>query len=198
MAASARKRHVSRRIHPRLRVLAAAGCAVCACLAGGPAFSDDTPAAGEYEVKAAFLFNFLRYIEWPDEKDPKAAGAPLAIGILGENPFGEAIDKLSTRSVRGRPVEIRHCRSAEEAGQCALLFVAGSEAPRLDAILKSLAGHPVLTIGDTPGFAEAGGAVELYLEGTQVRFKVNLDAAERSRLKISSKLLRLATVVRSR
>jgi len=168
---------------------------LCACLTAGRANASDGRVAGEYEVKAAFVFNFLRFVERP-ESDSESVEQPFVIAILGDNPFGNAIQRLSTRTVQGRAVEVRHCRSAEEARQCAVLFVCASETHRLDTILRHLEDRPVLVIGDTTGFAEAGGIVELYIEGTQVRFRVNLDAAEQAGLKISSKLLRLAKIVR--
>jgi len=168
---------------------------VCACLTAGQANASDARLAGEYEVKAAFVFNFLRFVERP-ASDAESLEQPFVIAILGDNPFGKAIDRLSSRTVQGRAVEVRHCRSAEEVRQCAVLFICSSEMHRLDTILRHLEDRPVLVIGDTPGFARAGGIIELYVEGTQVRFRVNLDAAERVGLKISSKLLRLAKVVR--
>lgn len=165
--------------------------------AAGHARAQGTPAVGEYEVKAAFVFNFLRYVAWPEDASAPVC-KPLTIAILGEDPFGKSIRRLSTRSVQGRPVAVRHCRSLQEVQTCALLFVCASEVHRLDTILKSAEDLPILVVGDTPGFAEAGGTVELYVEGTQIHFKVNIDAAKRSGLEISSKLLRLAEVVRRR
>jgi hypothetical protein len=152
----------------------------------------DTPRAGEYQVKAAFILNFANFTDWPD--DP-ASGRPLTIGILGRDPFEGAMDSLKGKTVKGRKVVIRHYGEPEEATGADILFIGASERRSLPHILKTLRGRPVLTIGDYPGFAHAGVMINMVLVQKRVGFEVNLQAAKQSGMRISSQLLRLAKEV---
>ncbi|GAB4263327.1 MAG: hypothetical protein Kow0092_14140 [Deferrisomatales bacterium] len=154
----------------------------------------DTRPFREYEVKAAFLYHFTKFVEWPLE----ALGGPeqpFVLGILGEDPFGAALDPLVGRSVKGHALEIRHYRSAEEAAACHLLYVSRSEWPRAARALDSVSSRPILTVGDADGFAEGGGMIGLLTRGERVRFEINLRAAREAGLQLSSKLLYLAVRV---
>jgi hypothetical protein len=154
--------------------------------------------APEYDVKGAFLFNFTKFVEWPmaafaDEH------SPLKLCVLGENPFGKALLKGLTESeVGGRKLIFTHLESANNLEACHVLFVSRSERDRLPQILAGLHNAPVLTVGDMPAFLEQGGMVNFILEGSKVRFDVNLEAAEPAGLKISSRLLALAKHVKGK
>jgi hypothetical protein len=144
----------------------------------------------EYQVKAAFLYNFARYVEWPEDAAPA-----FRICVLGDDPFGATLpDAVRDKRVRERPVEVAHPDPGDLAG-CHLLFVAASEAPLLPRLLAGVGGAHVLTVGESEGFTRAGGMIRMRIEENKVRFDVNLEAAQRVGLRISSQLLKLATQV---
>ena len=149
----------------------------------------------EYEVKAAFLLNFAKFVEWP----PKAfreAGAPLVIGILGENPFGETLSQLAEgETAQGRPIEIRQIKGPDESNNCHILFLSRSVAGQTDDILQRLQGLPVLTVSEKDNFVRRGGVIGFALVDKTVRFDINAKVAETIQLKISSKLLAVARSV---
>ena len=156
------------------------------------------PALTEYQVKAAFLYNFAKFVEWP-QASFKEAGAALVIGILGQDSFGEVLDRtVENKLINGRPIKVKRFGVDEDPGDCHLLFISRSEAERMGEVLSRLRGRSVLLVGETDGFLELGGMISFYLEDQRVRFTVNLDAAEGVRLKISSKLLGVAKVVRAK
>jgi hypothetical protein len=153
-------------------------------------------AASEYEVKAAYLFNFLKFVDWPDEafSDPLA---PIVIGVVGENPFGNALPQVVIgKTVRGRDLVIRNYRAGEDLRGAHILFISESEKKRWPVIFAALRGSSVLTVSDTEGFLESGGMIQFLLEDGRVRFAINVEAAGRARLKMSSKLLSLAKAVK--
>jgi YfiR/HmsC-like len=149
----------------------------------------------EYEVKAAFLYNFAKFVEWPAASFPDAA-APLALCIHGPDPFGPFLDTLvQGEAIGGRRLVVERGRPAERLRGCHVLFVARAERERYAELLAGLEGASVLTVGEGPGFLTAGGLFRFVLEGGKVRFEANLPAIERSSLKVSSKLLRVARPV---
>jgi hypothetical protein len=153
------------------------------------------PAPTEYEVKAAFLYNFAKYVEWPSAP---AADAPFVICVLGQDPFGGLLDQtLSGKSIRERPLEVRRCAGVEEAAQAQIVFVGTSERADLPRILQALHGRPVLTVGEMDRFAERGGMVGFRVQGELVRFDINADQVAKAGLRMSSQLLKLARIVRS-
>lgn len=146
----------------------------------------------EYQIKAAFIFNFAKFVEWPAAAFEKAS-SPIIVGVIGENPFQDALEKtIKSKTVDEHPVIIMQFRAATDATNCHILFISSSEKARLPQILKQLKGRSVLTVGEMPGFTEAGGMINFVLEGTKIRFQINNDTANSVGLKISSKLLRLA------
>jgi hypothetical protein len=160
----------------------------------------DTPTASptEYEVKAAFLYNFARFVEWPAETrhDP---GAPFVIAILGRDPFGSVIDEtVAGKRVAGRPIEVRRVARVDEVREAQIVYVSPSERPNMAAVLKALERPGVLTVGDTDGFATHGGAINFTVQARRVRFEINPAVAEQAGLKMSSQLLKLATLVAGR
>jgi hypothetical protein len=163
-------------------------------LAAGP--SPAQMALREYDVKAAFLRNFATFAEWPATAFPQP-DSPFVIGVLGEDPFGPILDQIMNGEHIGkRPVLVRRCKRLDDARSCQLLFISASEAARLDEILRRLDGLPVLTVGDTPDFAEKGGQIG-FVTTTSVRFNINQQAVRNAGLAISSKILHLAQLVQS-
>jgi hypothetical protein len=158
-------------------------------------YGQPSPSATEYQIKAAFLFNFVKFVEWPSDSFPSEA-APLQICVLGQNPLGQELENLTRgKTVSGRALEINHVSSLQRAKTCQLLFVSSSERRRTQEILAAMEEASVLTVGDEEGFARAGGVINFVFENDRVRFEINVDAATRARLKISAKLLALAKLV---
>ena len=151
--------------------------------------------AAEYEVKAAFLFNFARFVEWPPGAFASPT-APIGVCVLGEDPFGDALNRVVAGKTLGdRSLAVRRGKKVKELGGCEIIFVSSSEHERVPEILQELGKAPVLTVGESADFAAEGGDVQFTLEDNHVRFLVNVDATERAGLKVSSKLLTLAHVV---
>ncbi|MDW8238957.1 MAG: YfiR family protein [Acidobacteriota bacterium] len=149
----------------------------------------------EYEVKAAFLFNFAKFIEWPAQHLPHA-GSPILIGILGEDPFDDVLDRvIKGKSIDGRPVLIKRAKTVEPLRSCHIVFVSRSERKRLSQIAGALAEAGVVTVSDMEQFLEHGGIINFVIENNRVRFDINKRMADRAGLKISSKLLVLAKSV---
>jgi hypothetical protein len=148
----------------------------------------------EYKVKAAFIYNFTNYIEWPERAFPDDSKY-LTIGILGRNPFGNSINLLAGKTVSGRKIVIRHIYKIEEALECQILFISDSEQKNAARILRFLRGRPVLSISDQKGFCQAGGIINLITIKKRVRFDINALAAKRAGIQIGSQLLNLANDV---
>ncbi len=154
------------------------------------------PAAREYDVKAALLFNFSQFVEWPEAAMP-GAREPFVIGILGTDPFGSALDDLvANERVQGHAIEIRRYRSVEEVSS-QILFVGYAERRRLGATFEVLNGKPILTVIEYRGtsFEADGGMIALVTDGGNIRLLVNLNAVRAAGLVISAKVLQLADVV---
>jgi len=147
----------------------------------------------EYQVKAAFLYNFMKFVEWPG--DGLNNPGTLTLGILGRDPFGDALDEVRDKTAKGRRVVIVHLHGIEEARECDLLFVCASEKGRLPQILRGVQSARVLTVADQEGFCQAGGIINLVFVNNRVGFEVNVAAANRVRLRVSSQLLKLARLV---
>lgn len=148
--------------------------------------------AGEYQVKAAFIVNFLNFIEWPENSLPADT---ITVGVLGRDPSDGAIDALKGITVRGRQVIIRHYDGPDEARNAALLFICPSEKRSLPLILRTLRNRPVVTVGDQQGFARHGVMINMVLARKRVGFEINLPASQRAGVRISSQLLKLAKEV---
>ncbi len=151
----------------------------------------------ESEVKAALLYNFTQFVEWPAEAFD-APDAPLVIGVLGHDPFGRALDDLVKNETVGRHrIEVVRFRDVEEAASSHLLFISASERAASGAILNRLQGRPILTVAEFESFLERGGIVQLHRgPNNKVRLRVNLAAAREASLTLSAKLLRVAETVR--
>lgn len=167
--------------------------AVSACAA--PLASAETTPSREYQVKAVFLFNFLQFVDWPPASFPDDT-APLRIGVLGDDPFGPALEEaVRGESIRNRTLVIRRAHRVEDLADCQLLFICKSEQRKIDAILGRLATRPVLTVSEAAGFARQGGIIAFYQDGKKVRFEINPSVAQKSGLKLSSQLLGLGRIV---
>lgn len=146
----------------------------------------------EYRVKAAYLLNFTRYVEWP----PSAftgPGDPLRVCVLGSDPFGDVLEQtLAGRTAQGRPVQLLHVESAAQARRCHVVFISGEEWARHPDVLAAVRSAGVLTVGEGSRFAESGGVLSFVPVQRTVRFAVNLGASEEARLRISSRMLELA------
>ncbi len=164
----------------------------CALAAPGAARAQSL---SEYEVKAAFLYNFTKFVEWPPSAFAEGNGE-LRICVLGEDPFGRSLNAAVGvgEEVEGHKLVVWRPDTLAHAAGCQILFVSRSERERLPQILAPLKSSPVLTVGDTKGFLDQGGIVNFILEGSKVHFEINPAAADQAKLKISSKLLRLARI----
>ena len=151
----------------------------------------------EYKVKAAFLYKFTKFIEWPANVF-KGADDPILLCILGNDPFGDALNSLNDKTVGGRKIAVKTSSDPESVNGCHIIFVSESEREILSTILKAVKNRHALTVGDMQGFAEAGGVINFFMADNNVRFEINVDAAQREGLTISSQLLKLAKIVREK
>jgi len=149
----------------------------------------------EYDVKAAYLFNFGKFVRWPSTA--KQPGRTFDICLLGQDRFGGTLDKVTAgENINGQPVAVKRLATPADAASCQIVFIDRSEEKRLTTLLPALDRSGVLTVSDIPGFSEHGGMIQFQLAGDRVRFEVNLGAAERAGLSLSSDLLKVATKVR--
>ena len=156
--------------------------------------SGDAQGAREYELKAAFLYNFAKFVEWPAGTFPDD-GAPIIVAVVGDDPFKGLLDALAGKSANGRQVVVRRLNVGQDLRSCQVLFIGSSEKKRLVQIMASVAGTSVLTVGEMEGFVNLGGMIRLTMEESKVRFEINAGSAKRAKLRISSKLLSLAKEV---
>jgi hypothetical protein len=176
----------------RFAVAALAGLLSIACVRWVSAQSN---ASSEYQVKAAFLFHFAQFVDWPPEAF-KDAATPLTYCTVGEDPFRGALDgSLNGKTIEGRPVRVLHFQKAQEIQGCQILFLGIPEKKFVSTTLATLRASPVLTVGESENFVQQGGMIGFFVEDNKVRFEINLDAAERAKLKISARLLALAKTV---
>jgi hypothetical protein len=146
------------------------------------------------EVKAAYLFNFAKFVEWPGGES--AAAGPLLLGVMGSDGVADALARIVRgKAIGGRALEVRRATSADNLARFHLLFVGTSQQPNLGEFLRRVDGSGVLTVSDIESFCRLGGTIGLVLEENRVKFEINLEPAERARLKVSSKLLNLARTV---
>ena len=153
------------------------------------------PKPTEYEVEAAYLSNFGRFVEWPAR--PGAANDPFYVCVLGQDYFGPLLDSaLKGETIGSAPMAARRISGVEEAAGCRILFISTSKEPQLSATLAALGKLNILTVSDIPGFTRRGGMIQFVLDGNRVRFEINLAAAQRAGLTLSSELLKVAVTVR--
>ena len=176
----------------------ALACLLAALAASSPARAGPAPGGRpvkEYDLKAAFLFNFAQFVEWPSEAFP-SADAPIIIGVLGDDPFGESLDEIvANEAVRNRRLVIKRFHSVEEIGPCHILFISPTESTSLSRVLASLRHRSILTVGETPDFATRSGMIGFVVSNKRLKLRINLAATRAAQLTISSKLLRQAQIV---
>jgi len=154
------------------------------------------PVADEYQVKAAFLFNFAKFVEWPPSAF-KGPDDPIAICVLGQDPFGSALeDAVRDKTVANRTFVVRDVSNDQQASKCQIVFVRASEQKHFRPLLEELKGYSVLTVGESEDFTANGGIINFKLKEARVRIEIDTGAAERAKLHISSKLLSLAEIAR--
>jgi len=147
----------------------------------------------EYQVKALFLLNFVKYVDWPAE-----ASSPIVIGILGQDNFGDSLtDAVAGKNIDGRSIVIKHLSADNDPSGCTILFISSSETSRLSQILGKTSALPILTVGETESFLQNSGIINFTLQDGKIRLAINLKAAQKVNLQISSKLLSVADVVRN-
>ncbi|HUB68461.1 MAG TPA: YfiR family protein [Candidatus Methylacidiphilales bacterium] len=169
--------------------------ALCLAAGGQGSIRAQSDSAKEYQIKAAFLFNFTQFVKWPDNSFP-SPDAPFDIGILGDDPFGPALEE----TIRGEEIEnhrltVVHAQRIEDLEGCQVIFVSRSEESHVGEILSQLDSRPILTVSEVDSFARDGGDIDFYLANGRVRFEINPHSAQRCGLKISSQLLTLGKIV---
>ncbi len=164
------------------------------CREAAPAVEGQDRPAGEYQVKAVFLYHFAQFVQWPPEAFPEK-DSPLVLGILGRDPFDTQLETVVRgESIGSHPLKVVRFDRVEQVGDCHLLFVSASETPRLAAVLRALRNRRILTVGESEGFCRTGGMVALLTRRGRIRLRVNLEAVQAAGLAMSSKLLRLAEI----
>ncbi len=161
----------------------------------------DAPDSSEYLIKAGFIYNFAKFVEWPSAAFAQP-DSPIVIGVLGTDPFGSVLDRLvQDKKIGPRGFVVRRykwgkdLKDLKDLRDCKILFVSASEKAHADEIIQLVKWLPILTVGETPGFAERGGVIRFTVEDNRVRFEVNVDAAHQADLNISSRLLTLAKII---
>lgn len=189
--------HVFRGSSPAARLALRIGCALlCLFVAFPMGAAVSAQPVSEYDVEAAYLYNFGKFVRWPDsaQKNPT-----FDICILGDDPFGGTLDKLiANDQMDGKPIRKRIIGRSAEATGCAIVYISDSEAGNLHRILTHFAGGSELLVSNLPDFARRGGMIQFILQGDRVRFEVNLDPATQSHLVLSSELLKVAVSVTGR
>jgi hypothetical protein len=152
----------------------------------------------EYQVKAAFLFNFAKYVDWPPQAFADAT-APLVIGLVGADAIGDDLAKtIAGRSVNNRPLTVQRLPADADFKGCHLLFVGAAERHRQAEILGKVKGASILSVGEADNFLEQGGVMNFVKRDNRIRFQVNLDAARQAQLNVSSKLLGVAESIKGK
>lgn len=162
--------------------------AYCLLFSASPTYADNF---NEYQVKAAFLYNLARMVEWPNE----SASTPLVMCFMGEDVFGSTTDGIANKTIRNRTLAFRKNIALRDIEICHILYISPSELSNVTTIVKTLANRAILTVGDAEEFTERGGMVNLIRDNERINIEVNLKRAEKSGLKISSRLLTLAKII---
>ena len=148
----------------------------------------------EYRVKAAFLYNFTKFVKWPEKAFPNAK-SPIKICILGESPFNGALDTIRNKTAGGRKIEVLEANGVQDIDNCHILFVSAGSEEEFFRSLEHFQKLSILTVGDRKGFAQRGCVMNFLMVEKKVRFEINTKSAEKADLKISSQLLKIARIV---
>jgi hypothetical protein len=169
--------------------------AIVVWLAAGSSAPTHAQRPAEYQVKAAYLYGFGRFVEWPASSAAETA-AEFVVCVLGDDPFGRWLDDVAAGAIiKEKPVRIRRIAQPADSGSCHTLFISISEAARLRRILDALAHRAVLTVSDMPQFAQQGGMIGFTLDAGRVRFTVNVAPVQAAGLQLNSELLRVAAAI---
>lgn len=184
------------RVVRRLRLTACGAVIFCSYLWGTGLRAQVQVRSEEYRLKLVFLYNFAKFVEWPEDAFPTPQ-APLKLCVVGQNPFDHELQQqLAERSINGHPYVTQTVRASDDLSGCHIIFLPAANDSSLSAILKREGGSKAITVGESARFARRGGTVNFVLEGPRLRFEVNIDATQRSRSRISSRLLVLAKIVK--
>jgi hypothetical protein len=160
--------------------------------------TSDSSDSSEYLIKAGFIYNFAKFVEWPAAAFAQP-DSPIVIGILGTDPFGNLIDRIvENKKIGARGFVVKRLKwttDLKDLKECKILFVGASEKAHLDDLVQIVKSLPILTVGETPGFAERGGVIRFVVEDNRVRLEINVEAAHQADLTISSRLLTLARII---
>jgi hypothetical protein len=149
----------------------------------------------EYQVKAAFLYNFAQFVLWPETAFTNST-QPFQIGVLGDNPFGKALEEIvHGETIQGHPITIVQSSSLEKLSGSQIVFVCKSQVSHFGDVVFKLDAKPVLTVSEDANFIQRGGMINFYREGAKIRFEINPDAADKKGLKLGSELLSLGKIV---
>jgi hypothetical protein len=176
-----------------------AGVLLLAAVAAAPTSAPAEPVSTNLtvsapELKAVFLYNFTRFVKWP-EKAHAGPGAPIVIGVQDPEPLRESLQSLEKKTAQNRPIRIRYCRTADDVSGCHVLFVNATASEDRRPLLAKAADQPILTIGDADSFLDEGGIVRFVLLDERLRMRIRPDPAHRVGLEISSRLLQVAEVI---
>jgi YfiR/HmsC-like len=180
--------------HCRVQFYAMALAALLSLAHTTPTRAQASPSV-EYQVKAAFLLNFAKFVEWPSDTF-QSEKAPIILCVFRHDPFGSTLDEIIRgKTINNREVSARRINELPDLKACQMVFVSNGEDKRLSEVLNSLRGASALVVGEGENFAEHGGGIQFFLEDNKLRFAVNVDAVQKARLSVSSKLLALARIV---
>ncbi len=147
-----------------------------------------------YEIKAAFIYNFAQFTQWPDSAFA-SGDSPFILAFIGDSELGPALGHvLEGKSIAGHPIVLKHLDSTSQINGCHLLFIPDSEESHLDDIFNAIGNQPILTVGETTKFMQAGGIIRFFIADGRIRFEIDPDAADKAALRLSSRLMSLATI----
>lgn len=184
-----------RDLYRRIIASCSIGVVLFHCLLAVQSVAADLKSDQEYQIKAAFVYNFAKFVEWPAASF-KDTQTPLAICILGNDPLKGSLDNLKDKRIEGRPVLVRKITTVEHSDECHMLFIPMAQKDNLLHILKAVQNRSILTVSDTKGFSNSGVMINLILIDNRIGFEINQATAGRASLRISSQLLKLAKIVK--
>jgi len=168
--------------------------AVCAIITGKP-LAPQSQGLTEHQIKAGFLFNFTKFVEWPEGTFADSS-SPIILGVVGESPFGNLLAETAAgKSVNGRAVVVRQFKEGQDLRSCQVLFIVAMDKKRMQETLGKLKGSRVLTVGEGSGFTQSGGMIAFLVEGNRVRLEIDLQTAAEAHVKISAKVIAVARLV---
>jgi hypothetical protein len=173
------------------------GCLLALILLQGSQHVQAQPPSREYQLKAVFLFNFTQFVDWPANAFENVQ-SPLVIGVIGDNPFGAYLAQtVSGEKINGHPLTVQYYKNEEEIKLCHILFVNVSESKKQEQVLETVKGKNVLTVSDHPDFLKQDGMIRFVTNNNKIKLQINMDACKESKMVLSSKLLRLAEIVKN-